>query len=361
MGIVTVNIDGIVKNYQQIQQIVGSECVVSAVVKANAYGCGIAPVGAALYDAGVREFFVATLPEALELRTIIDDDAAVFMMNGFDAEYGDLYVQENIVPVLNSAPEIESYNALCRQHEQALQAVLHLDTGMNRLGLEASELEWLQNAPDKLEPINLRYVMSHFACSDEKEHPMNEAQCEAFKVASAFLRHTKKSLCNSSGVFRSNKYHFDMVRPGMALYGLNPTPEAQSPMQQVISLDAPVLQIKTAKKGETAGYGATHRFEKDSRFAIIPIGYADGFLRSLSNNGSLFWKNYKCSVRGRVSMDLTIVDLSAVPENELPQPGDRMEVIGQNQSADDLAKRCDTIGYEILTSLSRRYKRVYKS
>lgn len=359
MGIITVNIGKITENYKKIQSLTGDGCEVAAVVKANAYGCGIAPVSEALYAQGARQFFVATLPEGLELRTIIGDEASIYVLNGLNPEYVALYAQERIAPILNSVPEIETYAKLCQDRQKNLPAIIHIDTGMNRLGLDQSEREWLTKNQDHLKDIDLQYVMSHFASSDQKDHPMNKAQYAAFETASANFKNIKKSLANSSGIFRTDKYHFDQVRPGMCLYGLNPTPEQENPMQAALELTVPVLQVKEAQAGETCGYNATYRFEKNTKLAIVPNGYADGFLRSLSNKGTLYWKNYACPVRGRVSMDLTIIDLSAIPENELPEPGEHIEVFGQNQSADDLAKACDTIGYEMLTSLSRRHKRLY--
>ena len=360
MGKLVIDLGALTRNYRQIQTMTGAGCNVAAVVKANAYGCGLAAVAGALHAAGAQEFFVATLPEALELRTIIDEASRIYVLNGFNHTHGDLYMQENIIPVLSSMPEIQSYVALAAETGHKLPAIIHIDTGMNRLGLESADIENLASAPEVLAGLDLHYVMSHFACADEQDHSMNAAQYEAFKQAAKTFPGVKMSLANSSGVFRSHDYYFDMVRPGMCLYGLNPLPEADNPMHPVVKLDVPVLQIRQAQKGETCGYGATHRFEKPANLAVVSMGYADGFLRSLSNKGVLYWKDYKCPVRGRVSMDLTIVDLSAVPDNELPGPGDMLEVIGTHQSADDVAEACGTIGYEILTSLSRRYQRIYK-
>ncbi len=360
MGSLTINLGAISANYKQIQGMTGANCEVAAAIKANAYGLGMAPVAEALQQAGCIKFFIATLPEALELRTIIGEQADIYMLNGFDPAHGNLYADEEITPVLASADEVEAYNALASESGKDLSAILHIDTGMNRLGIEMKDVETLANNPDKGDHLDIHYVMSHFACADEKDHPMNNAQYETFITVAKHFPDMKKSLANSSGTFRSNDYHFDLVRPGMALYGLNPMPEADNPMHPVVTLEVQVLQVKEALAGETCGYGATHRFEKNTPLAIVSMGYADGFFRELSNNGALYWKRYRCPVRGRVSMDLTIVDLSAVPENERPTPGDMLEVIGKNQSADDIASDCGTIGYEFLTSLSRRYKRIYQ-
>lgn len=357
MGRLTVDLAAIVKNYQQIQTLVGDNCAASAVVKANAYGCGVAPVSQILERAGADKFFVATLPEALELRTILESDAAVFMLNGFRSSDAQLYLQESITPVLSSMPEVENYAKLAAEQGRKLPAIVHIDTGMNRLGLEEKDIEIL---PDKLDGIDVQYIMSHFACSDEKDHSKNQQQYESFKERTQGFSGIKRSLSNSSGIFRSGDYHFDMVRPGMCLYGLNPTPEADNPMSAAVKVEVPVLQVRQAQKGEACGYGATYSFDQNTMLAVVEMGYADGYLRHLSNNGSLYWKGHECPVRGRVSMDLTIVDLSSVPENDLPSAGDMMEAIGGHQSGDDVAEACGTIGYEIFTSLSRRYERVYK-
>jgi len=360
MGTLTINLSAITGNFKKIQGVAASNCAVAAVVKANAYGCGTAAVASALHKAGADKFFIATLTEGLELRTIVGKNPDIYMLNGFDPAHADLYTEENIRPVLNSVGEIEAYSKLASQKGEALPAILHIDTGMNRLGLEKQDVTMLADQSEKLGGIDVQYVMSHFACSDEKNHPMNESQYDVFREAVKAFPNVPQSLANSSGIFRSPDYHFDLVRPGMCLYGLNPTPETYNPMVSAVSLGVEVLQVKDAKAGETCGYNATHCFENNAKLAIVSMGYADGFLRELSNKGALYCKGHRCPVRGRVSMDLTIVDLSEVPENDLPKPGDMLEVLGEHQSADDIAADCGTIGYEIFTSLSRRYQRVYK-
>lgn len=351
LGQLEIDLRAVAENYSIIQNKVSSSCEVAAVVKANAYGCGVAAIAPVLEAAGAKTFFVATLPEALELRTIIDREPLVATLNGFNAEGAALYAAENITPILNSPEDIAAYSAC--EHPLP-KPILHFDTGMNRLGLRAEQIE-------AAKPLQPAIIMSHFACGDEPDHELNNAQYEAFKAISQSFPNIPKCLANSFGVFRSDQYHLDIARPGMALYGLNPKPEENNPMRPVVKLSVPILQVREALNGETAGYNATYRFDKKSKLAIVPLGYADGFLRSLSSAGALYWKNIRCPIRGRVSMDLTIVDLSDVPENDLPSAGDMMEVIGTNQSADDLAANAGTIGYEILTSLSRRYKRKYIS
>lgn len=355
----TIDLRAVCANYDFVKSRIGENCVASAVVKSNAYGLGVGPVAQALYDKGCRLFFVATLPEALELRMILGDTPDIAMLNGFSTQDGTLYSQSNIIPVLNSPHELSAYQALAKGQKHKLPAILQIDTGMNRLGFDAESIQTLSSDPSAFKGIEMRYIMSHFACADEKGTSMNADQYDAFLRAASLMPNVPKSIANSSGLMRKSEYHLDMVRPGMALYGLNPTPEAQNPMQNVVALDAPILQIRSAEDGESCGYNATFRFDKKTSLAILPIGYADGILRALSNKGMLYWKGIPCPIRGHVSMDLTIVDLGAIPPQDMPMIGDRLEIIGAHQSADDIAAQAGTIGYELLTSLSRRYERRY--
>ena len=346
----TIDCAAVEQNFRTIQKAVGHNCEVAPVVKANAYGCGVATIASFLEKAGAKTFFVATLVEALELRTIIEQQSVVATLNGFETEYAHFYAQESVTPVLSTLEHVKDYRS---GGEEIPAPIVHIDTGMNRLGISVQEAQ-------NIEGLSPSIVMSHFASADDQDAPLTARQYERFRQVTKLFPDARHSLASSSGIFRSDEYHLDMVRPGMSLYGLNPTPEKENPMRPVVSLDAPILQIRKVKKDETCGYNETYRFKENTKLAIVPIGYADGFLRSLSNTGTLYWKGFACPLRGRVSMDLSIVDLCNVPEDEMPSAGDRLEVIGPHQSADDLAKAAGTIGYEILTSLSRRYKRVYK-
>lgn len=358
MGVLTIDLEAIRENYEILHRRVGPGCAVAPVVKADAYGLGAGPVAAALARAGAEAFFVATLEEALALRGAVGPGPEIFTLNGFDGRMAPAYPGEAITPVLNYAGEAEEYAALSRGAGRRLPAAVHIDTGMNRLGAREGDLPAMREAAADMD---LKYVMSHFACADEAGHEMNARQHERFSALSAhYFPGVWRSLANSSGIFRSPDYYFDTVRPGMAIYGLNPAPERASPMRPALDLRLRVLQVKTAEKDETCGYSATHRFDKEARIAIVSAGYADGLLRSLSGRGTLFWKDYPCPVRGRVSMDLVTADLSAVPENETPVAGEYMEALGPYQSADDLAAAAGTLGYEILTGLGRRYRRAYR-
>jgi len=240
------------------------------------------------------------------------------------------YIHHDITPVLNSAVDIENW----RNHGNGAPAILHIDTAMSRLGLHVDEVE---GQLDHLKDINLKYIMSHFACADDKDDALTHLQYERFEKICQYFPNTPKSLANSPGLFRSTDYHFDMVRPGYALYGGNPTPEADNPMHAVVTLESRILQIRHCKKGETIGYG---------------------FLRSHSDKATLYYKGQPCPVIGRVSMDLVSIDISKI-QGATPQQGEAVEILGPHQSVDDLATSADTIGYEILTSLGARYKRTY--
>ena len=337
MAQLSIYLSAIAANYKTLKSKVGKGCEVACVIKANAYGLGMAPVSKLLYDHGCTHFFVATLPEAIELRMILGDSPSIAMLNGYDDEYSQLYIENNVTPVLNTIDQLNTYKASANNQNKKLPAIAHIDTGMNRLGMRANEIQ-----SDSFDGLEMKSIMSHFISSEEKDNALNEQQHAIFKKVAFNFPDIPKSLCNSSGIFLHDSYHYDNVRPGMALYGLNPTPYQNNPMQPVVKLDAKILQVKNVKKGETAGYNATHRFTKDSHVAIVDIGYADGILRSVSNSANLYYNAIACPIRGNVSMDLTIVDLGNIASDQMPKSGDMMEVIGENQTADDLARDAGT-------------------
>ncbi len=346
-AVLTVSLNAIEQNYKKFQSM--TEAAVAGVVKADAYGTGMLQVAKTLHKAGCRHFFVATPEEAAALR-MQDADSQIMVLGGLYEGAEEFYAGRGIIPVLNSKDDVKRWSDLARKLDSKLPGVLHYDTGMNRLGLGEEDM------PDT-GSLDLRLIMTHFACSDEQGHPMNERQAHAFERIIRAFPNVSKSLSNSSGLFRNKKWHYDLVRPGYALYGGNPTPEAKNPMRSVVSLKTRILQTRVIKTGESAGYSATHVFNKPTRIATVALGYADGFLRSASNKAKLFWGDHACPVVGRVSMDLIIVDIGHLAEN--PQAGEWLEVLGPHQSVDDLAKDCGTIGYEILTSLGPRYLREY--
>ena len=357
-AILTIDLDAIAENYRRLcRELNGVAC--AAVVKADGYGLGLSRVAPALFQAGARSFFVAQLGEAMALRGVVPEVAEIFVLNGLAAGPAAEFRAQRIVPVLNSLGEVDAWRAEARAAGTALRAALHIDTGMSRLGLPAGELDALAAEPDRLAGIELGYVMSHLACADAPEHPLNAAQLAEFRAARARLPAAPASLANSSGIFLGADYHADLGRPGVALYGVNPTPGRPNPMRQVVRLQGKILQVREIDAPQTVGYGASHRAAGPTRVATVAVGYADGFLRSLSNRGSAWLDNQRVPVVGRVSMDLITLDVSGSAPG-VARPGAFVDLLGPELPAEDVAVAAGTIGYEILTALGQRYHRVYQ-
>ncbi len=359
-AILTVDLDAIAANYRQLSGVLGRSTECGAVVKADAYGLGLGPVAGALWTAGCRSFFVALAEEGLCLREFLPD-AMIHVFNGVDADTAQEMAAAGLIPVLNHPGQIEAWAGEARARAATLPAMLQVDTGMNRLGLSAAEAEALAGAPEKTAGLTLEAVMSHLACADDRDNPLNGEQLARFEATLKILAplHPRRaSLANSSGIFLGAPFHFDLARPGAALYGINPGTSDTSPMSQTIKLQGKILQTRTIDTPSTVGYGTTHRAERGQRIATLGVGYADGFLRSLSNSASAFIGGVRVPVVGRVSMDLITIDVTAVPA-EATLPGALVDLIGPGHTADDLAREAGTIGYEILTALGRRFQRRY--
>jgi len=355
-GVLEINLSHIADNYRLFRNKVGKQCKVAGVVKANAYGLGLEAIVKKLDSLNCPQYFVATLDEAIQLRTF-NTDTPVVVLGGLFHDAEKEYLIHNITPVLNSLDDIARWKDLAAQKSQPLNAFLHFDTGMNRLGLSYDETQYIINDKTALEGIQIKTVMSHFACADEKDHPLTAQQTADFASRIKAFPQSLYSLANSPGLFRSATYHYNLVRPGIALSGGNPTPETTNPMKQTVALKAQILQIRTCKKGETIGYSASHKFDKDTMTATIGLGYADGFLRTADKQKTFYYNGAPCPVIGRVSMDLITIDLSALAEK--PKQGDMIEILGPHQTIDDLANDLGTIPYEFLTSLGARYHREY--
>ena len=353
-AVLTVDLDALADNYRLLAaKAAPAEC--AAVVKADGYGLGAATVAPALAAAGATSFFVAQLGEAIALRALLPA-VDIGVLNGLAPDRETDYATQRLAPVLNTLGEVADWAAFCRARGHAPAAYLHIDTGMNRLGLGPDELATLAGEPDRLSGIGLRAYMSHLACADQAGAALTARQLADFQTALARLPRGRASLANSSGIFRGAAYHLDLVRPGCALYGINPTPETANPMRRVVGLAARVLQVRAVDSPMTVGYGATHRVRQEAKIATIAMGYADGYLRSLNDRGRVWFAGRQAPVVGRVSMDLITVDVSDLPDGAVV-PGSMAEIIGDHQSADDVAAQAGTIGYEILTALGRRYAR----
>ena len=356
-ALLTIDLEALCDNWRALRaRLAGAAC--AAVVKADAYGLGAARVAPALAMAGCKQFFVAHLDEAIALRAVVPADAAIHALHGPVPGSESEFVAHRIVPVLNCLPQVDSWAALAARLGRRLPAVVQVDSGMSRLGLSGAELDKLSGDADVFAGIEVRYVMSHLACAEEQDNPSNAMQRERFIAARRLLPAAPASFANSSGIFLGPDYHFDLARPGAALYGLAPVAGAANPMRPVVRLQGKVMQLRDVAAGTPVGYGFDWRAPKRSRIATVSVGYADGWPRSLSNHGVAWFEGVELPMVGKVSMDTITLDASALPEGAL-QPGTLVDLIDAQHGVDAVAARAGTIGYEILTRLGRRYERHY--
>ncbi len=336
----------------------------SAVVKANAYGLGIEQVVPALAGAGCKTFFVAMVEEGVRVRACLPE-ARIFILNGIFSDTVATAIEFDLVPVLSTFDQISIWSAMASGRPCAI----HVDTGMNRLGLSLEEAETLGEDVALIKKSGAEVVMSHLACGDEPAHPLNKAQLERFQTIASLFKGLERSLANSAAILSNPDMHFDLTRPGVALYGGEAINDVPNPMRPVVTARTRILQICSAKKGDAVGYGATYIPKRDSKVAICSAGYADGFHRSSSGSGvplrnanteggwGMLGKT-RVPIIGRVSMDLTAFDVTDVPEEEI-KDDPWIELFGHNIAVDDAARACGTIGYELLTGLGSRYVREY--
>lgn len=355
----TIDLDALAANWKfYAERVAPSGSEAAAVVKAQSYGLDAAHVAPALARAGCETFYVATIDEGIRLRAVLGPTLAIHVLNGLMDGAEREFIAHHLVPVLNSLGEIDAWRAFCNAVGKPLACCLHVDTGMSRLGLDEREFNLVADNPEHLAGLKLAYVLSHLAISEAPEHPYNTRQLTRFKGILKRLPSTRASFANSSGVFLGPEYFFDQVRAGVALYGVNPTPHVANPMKQVVRLQAKILQTRTIDTPQGVGYGATHQAAERERIATIATGYADGYPRSLSSVGDAYIGELKAPIIGRISMDLTTIDVTHIPE-ALTRPGQLVDLIGPYNTVDDVAAKAGTIGYEILTSLGSRFHRVY--
>ena len=359
-GILTVDLAALVDNWNTLsREATPSEC--AAVVKADGYGCGLEPVGKALAHAGCKTFFVADLAEARRLRAVVPEHP-IYVLNGLLPLTGPAFAEINARPVIGSLVELAEWDAFCAGQGWRGGAALHVDTGMNRLGISADEAAAV--AP-RIRAGNhgITLLMSHLACAEVPDHPLNAKQIALFREVRMLYRGITGSLANSSGIFLGGSAHCDMVRPGAALYGVNPRPGRANPMRPVIRLQGHIMQVRKVARGETVGYDAVWTARHPARIAVVAVGYADGLPRVLSASdqepgADAIVAGVRCPFAGRISMDLLAIDISALPDGAARR-GDLVTLIGDGITVDAVANLAGTIGYEILTSLGRRYHREY--
>lgn len=330
----------------------------AAVVKADAYGLGADIVSQVLFEAGCRNFFVAHIDEALALRLRLSAEARIFVLNGLQPGNETSCAAMAVTPVLNSLEQIAQWAAHAKNLGKTLPAAVQIDTGMCRLGLSPEELEVLASRPQLLDGIDIAFVMSHLACADEPDHLSNAAQLSVMRKAAVAFPDVSVCFSNSGGIFLGNDYHNSLLRPGIALYGGAPSVTRPNPMTPVVRLDVAVIQTRDVPAGSLVGYGGSFEAAGPTRLATIAAGYADGLPRSLSNRGAAWYNGVRLPIAGRVSMDSIILDISALPLGTLTQ-GSFVQMIGPDQTLEDIAEDAGTIAYEILTGLGRRYRRNY--
>jgi alanine racemase len=355
-AVLTIDLEAISRNYRLLAERVGPGVTCAGVVKADAYGLGADRVAPALYRAGCRAFFVAHLDEGLDLQTHLPRDVAIYVLNGLPSGGERDCAEAGIVPVLNSREQLEAWSDQARQRGRILPGVVQVDSGMSRLGISPREVADLSGMDTST--LDIQVVMSHLACADTPEHPANAHQLAAFQTLAKRFPGARKSFANSSGIFLGRNYHHDLVRPGAALYGLNPNPAQCNPMLPVVRLTAQVIQTREVETDAHVGYGWNFRATQPTRLATLAIGYADGLQRAFGNGGAVYFRGRRLAVAGRVSMDSLTVDLGDLPPGMLAR-GSQVEIIGGHQSLDALAAAAGTIGYEMLTSLGQRYERIY--
>jgi alanine racemase len=349
-AVLSIDLGAVAANYRALASLVApARC--AAVVKADAYGLGVDRVAPVLAAAGCAHFFVAHLNEGVQLRALLGPVAAIYVLHGPTAGTEARFVQHDLVPVLNSLAQTEGWIAAARARGVRLPAALQVDSGMGRLGMQPAEVAALPALSD----LEVGLALSHLACADDPGHPANAAQLAAFRDLRRSLPDAPASLAASCAIFLGRRFHFDMVRPGAALYGLAPV-RGRNPMRPVVRLRARVIQTRALGAGAPVGYGHAWRAAAPTTVATLAIGYADGYPRLASTRSAAWLGDVRLPLAGRVSMDSTTLDASAAPGL---QAGDWVDVIGRHCTADDLAAASATIGWEILTRLGRRFYRDY--
>lgn len=336
----TINLHALASNWRALDAKTRVET--GAVVKADAYGLGAGPVSATLAEEGVRKFFVAAAEEGAAVRLAVGPEPQIFVFSGFMEGDNGLHFADNLIPLINSPEQYKRLQQAMPDRPFGVQ----LDSGMNRLGLEPADWAELRLEMEANNPV---VVMSHLACADEPNNPMNQQQLKSFREMTDGVT-AARSLAATGGTMLGSEFHFDFCRPGIGLYGGMPFTDAKP----VVAIDLPVIQVRPVDVGETVGYGNSWIARRPSRIATVAAGYADGLHRAIGGGIDVFFGNHPCPVVGRISMDLITVDVT-----DLPEDPERLRILNGHQTVDDLAEAAGTIGYEILTSLGARYSRGY--
>ncbi|PPR77009.1 MAG: Alanine racemase 1 [Alphaproteobacteria bacterium MarineAlpha2_Bin1] len=359
-GTLEIDLDIISNNYFNIKKILKKKVCCAAVVKANAYGLGINKIAKTLFNSGCRVFFVANMIEGVKLRTILrkekeNNRAIIYILHGPSEKKLKEYKNFNLRPVINSFYQLNRWEEYILSANYKSKIAIHIDSGMNRLGLSKNEIEKIKTNKRLLDKFHISLIMSHLSNAEEVDNPLNDYQKEYFDKTARFFPESKKSLANSAATLSDSKFHYDMVRTGIIIYIGSQFQNYNTKLSNSICLKTHIISINEIKEPETVGYGSTFRAKKNTMIATIPVGYADGYLRSLSNSGFAYINNKKVDIIGRISMDLTVINITDV-EAEI---GTEVILFGPSYNLDDIAASGNTISYELLTNLGNRYKRKY--
>lgn len=354
----TIDLGAVKRNYLRIAAHVRPS-MAGAVVKADAYGMGAEPVTRALWEARCRSFFVAHLSEALTLRALGLDGAQFYVLNGLSPGMETACAAAGIIPVLNSLEQAVRWREATATLPERPACALQIDSGMARLGLDSTDLLHLVGDARFFNDLDIRLVLSQLACADMPLSDANSSQLGRFEAVASCLPDSLRSLANSAACFLDPRFRFDLVRPGLALFGVAPMPEASGFVEPIVTLDAPVLQLRTVSRGAGVGYGLTYQTSAPKRLAVVGLGYADGWRRCLSNRGAGYFDGVRLPIAGRISMDSTTLDVTALPEGAL-RPGDFLEMIGPHQSLEVVAADAGAIPNEILTGFGKRLLKRYR-
>lgn len=359
-GLITIDLDALQDNWRALAKLV-APATCAGVVKADAYGLGASEIIPALALAGCSTFFIAT-PEEGRMARQLAPDARLFALDGLLSGAAPLLLAADVTPVLSSLDEIEEWAAQAAKRGAPVPAALQIDSGLNRLGLSEADVQALAARPDLLAALDIRLIMSHLACADDPADPHNEAQRAAFDRRRAMLPPVPASLAASDGLMLGRPYHYDLVRPGYALYGGQAFGGGATPVNPVVTLKARILQVRSVAAGESVGYSASWQAARPTRLAVVAAGYADGLARALSASSgeagaSVLVAGQIAPIVGRVSMDLITIDVTDI-EGRVAR-GDLVTLIGPGLTIESLGRAAGTIGYEVLTRLGPRFVRSY--
>lgn len=356
-SVLEVNTQAIAHNYKILKELV-PHSLCGAVLKADAYGFGIKAIAPVLMQEGCRSFFVAHIEEGMALRSVLKTPH-IYVLSGLLPDTESYFIEHSLIPILNDFEMVKRWKAVAQSLDRKLACALHIDTGMRRNGFDRIDWEKFLDSPTVLDGVDVHFVMSHLVSSHEAHNPLNNQQKVEFDHIRALLPLSKASLADTGGVYLGPSFHYDIIRPGKGLFGLYAPPSDAPPLHPCLRFLGRVLQIRTAYKGESVGYGATHVLKRDSRLATIGIGFADGYDRRFSNKGAVGFGSFRAPVVGRISMDYTVVDVTDVPD-VLCYVGGWAELVNEDLTLDDLAQSIDTLSRELSTGFTSRVTRIYR-